>query len=176
MDLSARPLAPEPYDLLPTVPSFPVTSKDLVDGEPIPTFFTGLGDDVSPQLCWSQIPEETKSLMVDCFDPDAPTPAGFWHWSVVNIPLTIRELPTGAGAADALLPAGSFHVRNDGSQTCYMGPYPPQGDRPHRYVFAVHALNVPQLPVDSDASPTSVAFTALFHTLARGILTGTFAH
>lgn len=176
MDLADRPLAPEPYEILPPVPTFSVTSDDFVEGGPIPTVFTGLGENVSPQLSWSGFPEGTKSFVVSCFDPDAPTPAGFWHWSVVDLPPTVTDLPTGAGAADAALPEGAFHVRNDGSAPAYMGPYPPKGDRPHRYVFAVHALDVEDLPVDEDASPTAVAFNALFHTLARGTTTGTFAH
>ena len=46
----------------------------------------------------------------------------------------------------------------------------------HRYVFAVHALDVASLDLPADATPTAVAFTALFHTLARGTLTATFQH
>ncbi len=176
MNLSERPLAPAPYEMLPPVPSFQITSTDLVDGEAIPEVFTGLGDDLSPMLQWDDFPAETKSFMVNCFDPDAPTPAGFWHWTVVNIPADVTSLTTGAGGMNADLPDGAFHVRNDGSEPRYMGPYPPKGDRPHRYYFAVHALDVESLPVDESASPTAVAFNALFHTLARGELMGTFQH
>lgn len=174
MDLSNRPLAPEPYEQLPPVPSFEVTTNSFdVDG-PIPTEFTGAGKDLSPSLQWSGFPEETKGFMVSCFDPDAPTPAGFWHWTVVNLGPKITSLPAGAGASDEDLPGQAFHIRNDGSTNQYMGPYPPEGDRPHRYVFAVHALDVPELPLDADDSPTKAAFTALFHTIARGTVTGTY--
>lgn len=172
-----RPVAPEPYELLPAVPGFAVASADVRPGEQIPVAFTGDGEDISPALEWSGFPVETKSFLVSCFDPDAPTPAGYWHWTVVDIPVTVTSLPRGAGSADgALLPAGAFHVRNDGGAPGYLGAAPPLGDRPHRYIFAVHALNVAHLPVSPDATPTSVAFAALFHTVARGTLAPTYAH
>ncbi len=176
MDISKRPLAPGPYEQLPPVPAFTVTSSDLLDGEPIPELFTGLGENVSPALAWSDVPEGTKSFVVNCFDPDAPTPAGFWHWTVVNLPADATELATGAGVSAGELPGKAFQVRNDGSDPSYMGPYPPKGDRPHRYYFAVHALDVEELPVGADASPTAVAFNALFHTIGRAVLMGTFQH
>ena len=174
MDLNDRPVAPEPYDLLPTVPSFTVISDEFEDGEPIPTMFAGDGEDLSPSLKWSGFPEETKSFLISCFDPDAPTPAGFWHWTAVNVPSDVTELSVGAGASNEALPEGAFHIRNDGSALSYMGPLPPEGDRPHRYVFAVHALDVEELPLTEEDSPTKAAFTALFHTLSRGTITGTY--
>lgn len=174
MDLSNRPVAPEPYDLLPPVPSFTVKSPDFAEGEALALQFAGPGENLSPRLEWEGFPEDTKSFLVTCFDPDAPTPAGFWHWTVVGLPPNVRQLALDAGAGDETLPAGAFHVRNDGSELSYMGPYPPEGDRPHRYIFAVHALDTDDLGLTPDDSPTKVAFTALFHTLARGTLTGTF--
>ncbi len=171
-----RPVAPEPYALLPTVAAFDVASTDVVHGEPLAAVFTAEGGSTSPALEWSGHPEGTASFVVSCFDPDAPTPAGFWHWTVVDVPAGSTSLPRGAGSPDGtLLPPGTFQVRNDGGSTGYTGAAPPPGDRPHRYVFAVHALDVEHLEVGPDASPTAVAFTALFHTLARGTLTPTFA-
>lgn len=173
MDLQERPVAPDPYELLPEVPSFTVTSNEFEDGDSIPPGFTGDGENVSPGLSWSGFPEETRSFLVSCFDPDAPTPAGFWHWTVVNLDGGTTSLAVGAGSDDAL-PEGAFHVQNDGSERKYMGPYPPEGDRAHRYIFAVHALDVDKLDLDPADSPTKAAFTALFHTIARGTLTGTY--
>lgn len=174
MDLSSRPTAPNPYDLLPSVPTFTVSSDDFEDGAAIPLAFAGSGDNVSPSLSWSGFPPETKSFMVSAFDPDAPTPAGFWHWTVINIPVNVTELKAGAGASDSALPGGAFHLQNDLATLRYYGPNPPSGDRAHRYVFAVHALNVETLQLTSDDTPTKGAFTALFHTIARATVTGTF--
>ena len=169
-----RPIAPEPYSLLPAVPAFAVTSEDIAEGTPLPAAHTADADNRSPGLAWHGFPPETRSFVVSCFDPDAPTPAGYWHWTVVDLPADTTSLPAGAGVADGSgLPAPAFHVRNDGGSAGYEGAAPPPGDHVHRYVFAVHALDVPSLDLTPDATPTVVAFTALSHTIARATLTPT---
>ena len=174
-----RPTAPDPYSQLPQVPSFTLTSEDIAEGQPKDSSHANDsvgGGDVSPQLSWSGFPAETRSFVVSCFDPDAPTPAGFWHWSVVDIPASVTELPRGAGAGDANLPDGAFHVRNDFGEPTFAGAAPPEGDQVHRYYFVVHAVGEESLGVDSDASPAVVSFNLAFKTAGRAILHGTYQH
>lgn len=110
------------------------------------------------------------------FDPDAPTPSRFWHWAVVDIPADVTSLDTGAGAEDGELPDGTFQMRSDYGTKAYGGPYPPEGDRPHRYYFVVHAVDVDTLGIDSDASNAFLSFNLASHTLARAIMVPTFEH
>jgi Raf kinase inhibitor-like YbhB/YbcL family protein len=172
-----RPVSPNPYDLLPEVPSFTVTSADVTDGEPIKDDQVAAKGNTSPQLSWSAAPEGTKSFTVTCFDPDAPTPSGFWHWVLVDLPADCTSLPAGAGAeGGANLPGNAFMCRNDGGTKAFMGAAPPQGDQVHRYYFVVHAVNQDSLGVDSDASPAVVSFNLAFKTAARAIIHGTYQH
>ena len=169
-----RPVHPNPYDLLPQVPSFTVTSSDVTDGKPLKDDQVAAAGNTSPQLTWRDAPEGTKSFTVTCFDPDAPTPSGFWHWVLVDLPADVTSLDTGAAAGD--LPGNAFHCRNDGGEKGFTGAAPPPGDQVHRYFFVVHAVKEESLGVDSDASPAVVSFNLAFKTAARAILQGTYQH
>jgi Raf kinase inhibitor-like YbhB/YbcL family protein len=166
-----RPVAPDPYSLLPAVPSFALHSTDVTSGEQLDERHAG--GSVSPQLSWDGFPEGTKSFLVNCFDPDAPTPAGFWHWTIVDLPVTTTSLPTGAGSGPA--PEGATVLRNDMGTADFTGAAPPPGDHPHRYVFAVHALDVESLGLPDTATPTVAAFTSLGHVLARATLSPVYS-
>jgi len=180
MSLADRALAPDPIDLLPPAPTFTVTSADFADGAPLPlaqVYGSAGGQDLSPQLSWSGFPAGTQSFAITCYDPDAPTGSGFWHWVLVDIPASVTELPTGAASGDLSgLPAGAYHVACDWGSKNYGGAAPPPGDRPHRYVFVVHAVDVPKLEITDAVSPAVVGFNLAFHTLARAVIRGTYQH
>lgn len=172
-----RPVAPDPYALLPVVPSFVLRSDDFRDGERVPDVHsaTAVGSSVSPHLAWSGFPAQTRSFLVSCFDPDAPGPAGWWHWNLLDVPVTTTELAQGVGTLDgADLPPGSFQLRGDDGVAAYQGAAPPPGDQVHRYFYVVHALDVPSLGLDRDTLPGKTGAVAVFHTLARAVLVGTY--
>jgi Raf kinase inhibitor-like YbhB/YbcL family protein len=131
------------------------------------------GGNVSPALAWSAAPEGTRSFAVTCFDPDAPTGSGFWHWVVVNIPPDVSSLPLGAGSGDGL-PAGALQTRTDYGAPGYGGPCPPEGDHPHRYLFTVYAVGVDSLPVAADTSAAVVGFQLHFNALDKAELMGLY--
>ncbi|MFI7642234.1 YbhB/YbcL family Raf kinase inhibitor-like protein [Nonomuraea sp. NPDC049400] len=166
--------APLPHEYLPSVPALVVESDDIRDGERLSDLHVfndwGMtGQNQSPHLRWSGAPAETRGYAVTCYDPDAPTGSGFWHWVLFDLPASVTELPGGAGTGPEFkgLPAGATHARNDYGKKEYGGAAPPPGV-PHRYVFTVHALGVDKLGVDSDASPAVVGFNITANTLARG--------
>lgn len=173
-----RTVAPDPYSLLPSVPVLTVLSTSFKDNDRLPEehVFDGwgmTGGNVSPQLTWSGAPEGTKGFAVTCFDPDAPTPSGFWHWVLVGLPAGATSLEAGAGTPDNA-PHGAFHVSNDFGGKKYDGAAPPAGDHPHRYLFAVHALDTADLGIDDTATATVAAFNMVMHTLARGVVAATY--
>ncbi|HXC41064.1 MAG TPA: YbhB/YbcL family Raf kinase inhibitor-like protein [Burkholderiales bacterium] len=132
------------------------------------------GGNKSPHLKWEDAPAGTKTFAVTCFDPDAPTGSGFWHWVVANIPAAVTELPLGAGdPAAGVLKAPAVQVRTDFSKPGYGGPCPPQGDHPHRYLFTVYAVGG-ELQVTPDTSAAVVGFQLHFNTLAKATLMGLF--
>ena len=154
-------------------------SQDFNDGDKMPErhVFNGMGyqgDNLSPHLAWDEVPEGTKSFVVTCYDPDAPTGSGWWHWVVANIPADVTVLPQGAGSGVAELPESAIQTRTDFGQTGYGGAAPPQGES-HRYIFSVHALDVETLDVDEGASGAMVGFNMHFHALASASVTVKYA-
>ena len=162
---------PDPYAPLKDLPSFDLTSPDITDGEELEEKFRA-PQSVSPELNWSNLPEGTKSIAVTCYDPDAPTAAGFWHWAAFNIPADVTGLKQGASSEDASdLPDGTIQLSNDSGQRAHYGAAPPPNHAPHRYMYAVHAVDVEKLDVPEDATPTVLGFNLYFHSIARTIIT-----
>ncbi|QNI07418.1 YbhB/YbcL family Raf kinase inhibitor-like protein [Mycobacterium kubicae] len=170
--------APDPYDALPKLPGFRLTSDSITDGQPLPTAqVSGImgagGQDASPQLRWSDFPEETRSFAVSVYDPDAPTLSGFWHWAVANLPADVTELPEGAGDGSDL-PGGALTLRNDAGLRRYVGAAPPPGHGVHRYYVTVTAVDVDKLDLDESATPAYLGFNLFQHAVARAVIVGTY--
>ncbi|MBU9765507.1 YbhB/YbcL family Raf kinase inhibitor-like protein [Mycobacterium sp. TNTM28] len=167
-----------PYDSLPKLPTFTLTSESVSDGGPLANDqVSGImgagGSDVSPQLSWSGFPAETKSFAVTVYDPDAPTASGFWHWAVADLPASVTELPAGAGDGGEL-PGGAVTLANDASLKRYLGAAPPAGHGPHRYYIAVHALPVESLELPDGATPAYLGFNLFGQAIARAVIHGTY--
>ncbi|WP_216858322.1 YbhB/YbcL family Raf kinase inhibitor-like protein [Actinomadura verrucosospora] len=171
---SGRPQAPDPYDLLPPVAPLTVHSPDIADGRPLAESHVHDslgGGNKSPELTWAGAPEGTCGYAVTCFDPDAPTGSGFWHWILTGLPGTCTRLPGNAGRGDGgHLPAGALHLRNDFGAHAYGGAAPPAADPAHRYVFAVHAVDTDNLGLTADTSAGRAGLILTALTIARGVL------
>lgn len=129
------------------------------------------GENVSPQLSWTNAPEGTKSFAVTVYDPDAPTGSGFWHWLVFNIPADVTELKEGAGSTmPNLLPEGAVQSLTDFGIKGYGGPCPPEGHGYHTYIVTVYALGVEKLNATEDNNPAIVGFNINANTLAKATI------
>ncbi|MGW1721349.1 YbhB/YbcL family Raf kinase inhibitor-like protein [Streptomyces sp. NPDC002306] len=167
-----------PYDFMPPLRTFSVTSESVADGEQLAIEqVSGIlgagGSDVSPQLSWSGFPEETRSFTVAMFDPDVPTASGFWHWAVANLPASLTELPAGAGDGSGI-PGGAVTLPNDAGHRRYLGPATPPGNGPDRYFLVVHAVGVEKLEVSEASTPAYMDFLLFTHAIARATMYGTF--
>ena len=112
-------------------------SPDFESGNEIPKRYTGEGDDISPPMEWTNVPEGAKSFVLICHDPDAPLVLpgtyGFVHWVLYNIPGEVTGLPEGVNEHTN----GINDFKNEG----YNGPMPPVGHGTHHYFFWLLALN-----------------------------------
>jgi Raf kinase inhibitor-like YbhB/YbcL family protein len=140
-----------------------LTSSAFDNGRPIPTRHTCDGDDVSPPLQWSDVPERTQSLALVCDDPDAPG-GTFTHWLAWGIEADVRGLAEGERA--------SAEGENDFGRTGYGGPCPPRGHGPHRYSFRLYALS--EKPELQPGARKDALEQAVIDSLAVAELTGTY--
>jgi Raf kinase inhibitor-like YbhB/YbcL family protein len=134
------------------------------------------GGNVSPSLTWSNPPAGTKSFAVTVYDPDAPTGSGWWHWVIFNLPADTRALAAGAGnPAAGKLPKGAVQSLTDFGAPGYCGPCPPKGDRPHRYIFTVHALKVDKLDLNERTMPALVGFSVTMNRIDKASFMSTYS-
>jgi Raf kinase inhibitor-like YbhB/YbcL family protein len=158
--------------------SLRVTSKAFADGGDIPmeNVFTGCGGkNVAPELTWVGAPDGTKSYAITCFDPDAPTGSGYWHWVLANLPASVTSLAAGDGNSDS--PKGGQGGYSDFGMHSYGGPCPPKGHGKHHYTFTVYALDIEKVEGASGGTTgATLVFMMRGHVLATGQITGTFGH
>ena len=152
-----------------------ILKSDDISGQLSPDqVFSGFGCDgqnLSPQLRWDNAPEGTKSFALTVYDPDAPTGSGFWHWVIFDIPQSTNSLNRNAGSLDkSLAPKSSIQSTTSFGTKGYGGACPPKGDKPHQYIFTVHALKVEKLGVDANTTPEMVGFNLGQNTLAKATL------
>jgi Raf kinase inhibitor-like YbhB/YbcL family protein len=146
-----------------------VTSTAFDEGGMIPAKYTCDGENVSPPLAWSGVPEAAKSLALVADDPDAP--GGTWtHWVIYEIPTTEKGLAENVPARDTL-DGGARQGKNDFKKPGYGGPCPPSGT--HRYFFKLYALDT-NLNLPPGATKDQLLKATEGHVLAQGQLMGRY--
>jgi hypothetical protein len=159
---------------------FTLTSPDIkanamIDKKFEANVFGCSGENKSPVLKWSGAPKDTKGFALTVYDPDAPTGSGFWHWFAINIPASVTELAANAGAVGgANLPKGATNVRIDYGFAGWGGPCPPEGDKPHRYIFTVRALKTDKLEIPADATAAVAGFMTNANSIGKASFTATY--
>jgi Raf kinase inhibitor-like YbhB/YbcL family protein len=164
-------LAKEIFDAPSTIA---VSSSAIPPGGAIDVKYSDYGKGISPPLKWSSLPANTQSLMLMMEDPDAISPLPFVHWTMIDLPPTLRGLPENVGKSFAPLKGQPARQgSNSKSERGYFGPRPPAGDPPHRYHFQVFALDT-KLDLPDGFNRHALLQAMRGHVLAEGELIGTF--
>ncbi len=167
--IGCQPPPATPPEVKPVV-TITITSPAFSEGDSIPENYTCDGDDVSPPLEWTGLPNGTQSLTLIVDDPDAPV--GTWvHWVIFDIPPSINGFPEGIARSEMIEGTGT-QGKNDSRQIGYIGPCPPKG-KPHRYFFKLYALDV-ALNLKAGVGKSEVEKAMRNHILAQGQLIGTY--
>ncbi len=146
-----------------------LTSADLKGQLSINEVFDGFGctgKNISPELSWTGESKGTKSFALTVYDPDAPTGSGWWHWLVFNIPVSVHSFSNGVDLSQS----AAVESMTDFGKTGFGGACPPKGDKAHRYIFTIHALDVDKLDLKSSANPALVGYYINAHTIAKASL------
>lgn len=144
-----------------------LTSEAFDDGETIPTRYTCDGEEVSPPLEWSGVPDGASELVLLMTDPDAPS-GEFVHWVVGGLD------PASGGLEEGEVPTDAVEGTNDFDEQGYGAPCPPSEDTAHRYVFRLYATDE-RVDMEPGASVDEVRGTLEDGALADGQLVGTYA-
>ena len=160
-----------------TTQGIAITSSAFKEGKPIPTKYTGDGQDVSPPLAWNDAPTGTKQWTLICDDPDAPTADPWVHWVLYGIPASVHSLPEGVKTSAQLSePKGARQGKNswpEGRTVGYRGPAPPKGHGVHHYHFKLYAVDA-ELKLSAGLTKSDVLKTLDGHILGVGELIGTY--
>lgn len=155
---------------------FNMSSGDIKMGTKISNkyVFNGFGcsgKNISPEITWKNAPQGTKSFAVTVYDPDAPTGSGWWHYLAVNIPATYNKFPTNFSKKNSFKVTDDIlQIRNDFGIRNFGGPCPPEGDKPHRYIWTIYALSVEKLEVPEDATAALAGFMINANSIAKASL------
>ena len=151
-----------------------VTSEAFKDGQPIPTQYAALQQNISPPVTWDEGPDGVRSYVLMLEDPDVPQGPPFVHWTMYDIPAGVTELREGVpGQPRLVLPEGALQGTNDRGSTGYFGMQPPAGDPPHHYHLQVFALDT-RLDLPHGATRAQLLEAMEGHVLAKGQLVGTY--
>lgn len=160
--------------------NFTLKVSDIENGGKIPAkySFNGFGcsgKNISPKITWKDAPSETKSFALTVYDPDAPTGSGWWHWVVVNISATKTSLPANFGEKNSFVIDEKINqIQNDYSSFAYGGPCPPVGDKPHRYIFTLHALKTEKIELKDNATAALAGYFINQNSIAKATVEGLF--
>ncbi len=159
---------------------FSLQVSEIKNNQKIPAkyIFNGFGCDgknISPEISWQNTPKEAKSFALTVYDPDAPTGSGWWHWLVINIPATQTSITKNFGSENKFrLNQKIKQIRNDYGVFNYGGPCPPKGDKPHRYIFTLHALKTEELELDETATAAKAGYFINQNSISSAKIEGIF--
>lgn len=147
-----------------------LASAVFQQGAEIPSYYTSEGENVSPELSWSEAPANTKSFVLVMHDPDAPRPGGFTHWVLYNILANTLHVEDKVPNQESI-PGLGIQGKNDSGKIGYIGPAPPSGA--HRYFFRLFAIDK-MLELAPGATHKEVSAAIKGHILAQAELMGTY--
>jgi Raf kinase inhibitor-like YbhB/YbcL family protein len=152
-----------------------VSSGSFADGEEIPRWYTGDGQNVSPALSWTDLPVGTVSVAVLCEDPDAPTPSPFVHWIAYGLAPNVSSITEGASGTHRSADENPSFAegKNSFGHARFDGPAPPRGHGVHHYHFQVFALDT-RLSLHGTPDRGDLISAMRGHVIAAGDLVGTY--